>query len=178
MTTEEQPYITDEAHGDNWTMLLGDSCERLAEIETNSIDMSVCSPPFDSLYTYSPSTRDLGNSASRVEFLEHYKFIIREQLRVTKPGRLACIHVQQITTKKSVDGVIGLTDFRGDVIRAFQEEGWTFWAKSPCGKTPKLNQSELRRNSSHSRQRTGIAPASARHSLTTCCCLRSQGRTR
>ncbi|MCT1411671.1 DNA-methyltransferase [Corynebacterium sanguinis] len=136
MTTEQQPYVTDEAHGDNWKMLLGDSCERLAEIETDSVDLSVCSPPFDSLYTYSPSTRDLGNSASRVEFIEHYKFIIREQLRVTKPGRIACIHVQQITTKKSVDGYIGLTDFRGDVIRAFQDEGWIFWGEVTVWKDP------------------------------------------
>ena len=82
-------YITDEAQGTNWRLLLGDSCERLAEIETDSVDLSICSPPFASLFTYSPSVRDLGNAASRVEFLEHYSFIIREQLRVTKPGRLS-----------------------------------------------------------------------------------------
>lgn len=169
MTTEEQTYITDEAHGDNWTMLLGDSCERLAEIETNSIDMSVCSPPFDSLYTYSPSTRDLGNSASRVEFLEHYKFIIREQLRVTKPGRLACIHVQQITTKKSVDGVIGLTDFRGDVIRAFQEEGWIFWGEVTVWKDPQAQSIRTKTQqlafSSKNRDSARIRPALADYLL-------------
>ncbi|WP_201787839.1 hypothetical protein, partial [Klebsiella pneumoniae] len=91
-------YITGEEHGQNWTLLLGDSCERLSEIESETVDLSVCSPPFASLFTYSPSVRDLGNSASRREFFEHYGFIIREQLRVTKPGRLACIHVQQLTT--------------------------------------------------------------------------------
>ena len=98
-------YITNEASGKNWTLLLGDSCERLAEIDTDSIDLSICSPPFASLFTYSPSTRDLGNSASRGEFFEHYSYIIQEQLRVTKPGRLACIHVQQLTTTKSIHGV-------------------------------------------------------------------------
>lgn len=119
-------YVTDEAYGRNWTMMLGDSCERLAEIADDSVDLSVCSPPFASLFTYSPSIRDLGNSASREDFLDHYKFIIREQLRVTKPGRLACIHVQQLTTSKATHGYMGLTDFRGQVITAFIECGWHF----------------------------------------------------
>ncbi|MFC5204577.1 DNA-methyltransferase [Streptomyces kaempferi] len=134
MTTDL--YTTDDAHGDNWKLLLGDSCERLAEIPADSVDLSVCSPPFDSLYTYSPSMRDLGNSASRADFLEHYGFIVREQLRVTKPGRKACIHVQQIATKKSVDGYIGLTDFRGDVIRLFLDSGWIFDGEVTIWKDP------------------------------------------
>ena len=129
-------YVTDEASGENWRLLLGDSCERLAEIPTESVDLSVCSPPFDSLYTYSPSMRDLGNSANRDEFLDHYRFIIREQLRVTKPGRIACIHVQQVATKKAVAGYVGLTDFRGDVIRAFQAEGWIFYGETTIWKDP------------------------------------------
>lgn len=130
------PYITDDATGPMWHMMLGDSCERLAEIPDESIDLSVCSPPFDSLYTYSPSMRDLGNSASRVEFLDHYRFIVAEQLRVTKPGRNAAIHVQQVATKKSVDGFSGLTDFRGDVIRLFQEVGWIFYGEVTVWKDP------------------------------------------
>ena len=85
-------YITDEATGEGWRLLLGDSCERLAELDADSIDLSVCSPPFASLYTYSPSSRDLGNSANRAEFIEHYGYIVRQQLRVTKPGRLAVVH--------------------------------------------------------------------------------------
>jgi hypothetical protein len=129
-------YITDQAEGDNWRLMLGDSCERLAEIPTQSVDLSVCSPPFDSLYTYSPSVRDLGNSASRTEFLAHYEFIVREQLRVTKPGRKACIHVQQVTTKKSVQGYVGLTDFRGDVIRLFVSCGWIFDGEVTIWKDP------------------------------------------
>ena len=134
MTTDA--YVTDEAHGENWTLLLGDSCERMAEIDTESVDLSICSPPFASLFTYSPSIRDLGNNASRIEFLEHYSFIIREQLRVTKPGRLACIHVQQLTTTKATDGYVGMTDFRGEVIRAFQSEGWIFNGEVTVWKDP------------------------------------------
>ncbi len=135
-TSNDAPYITDDECGDNWRLMLGDSCERLAELDTDSIDLSVCSPPFDSLYTYSPSVRDLGNAADRDEFLSHYRFIIREQLRVTKPGRNACVHVQQVATKKAVAGYIGLTDFRGDVIRAFQAEGWIFYGEVTVWKDP------------------------------------------
>lgn len=129
-------YETDEAHGDMWDLYLGDSCERLAEVADNSIDMSVCSPPFDSLYTYSPSVRDLGNSASRGEFLEHYRWIVEHQLRTTKPGRIACIHVQQLTTTKSTHGHVGLSDFRGDVIRLFQQVGWIFHGEVTVWKDP------------------------------------------
>jgi DNA modification methylase len=129
-------YTTDQCEGAMWKLLLGDSCERLSEIDTESVDLSICSPPFDSLYTYSPTLRDLGNSANRAEFIEHYKFIIREQLRVTKPGRNACIHVQQIATKKAVVGYVGMTDFRGDVIRAFQDEGWIYYGEATIWKDP------------------------------------------
>lgn len=129
-------YVEDEAYGKNWELKLGDSCERLSEIADNSVDLSICSPPFDSLFTYSPSIRDLGNSSTRGEFIEHYKFIIRDQLRVTKPGRIACIHVQQLTTTKSTHGYVGMTDFRGDVIRAFQDEGWLFWGETTVWKDP------------------------------------------
>lgn len=131
-----EDYITADERGTNWQLMLGDSCERLTEIGTDTVDMSVCSPPFDSLYTYSPSLRDLGNSSSRIEFLDHYRFIVDEQLRVTKPGRIACIHVQQIATKKAVDGYIGLTDFRGDVIRLFQDVGWIFFGEVTVWKDP------------------------------------------
>ena len=131
-----EPYITDDAEGTDWRLMLGDSCERLAELPDESIDLSVYSPPFASLFTYSPSERDLGNSANRAEFLEHYGFIIRENLRLTKPGRLACIHVQQLTTMKVTHGYSGLTDFRGDVIRLFQSVGWIFYGEVTVWKDP------------------------------------------
>lgn len=129
-------YATDDAYGDDWHLMLGDSCERLAEIADETVDMSVCSPPFDSLFTYSPSLRDLGNSATRGQFLDHYRFIVEHQLRVTKPGRLACIHVQQLTTTKATHGFVGLSDFRGDVIRLFQDVGWIFHGEATVWKDP------------------------------------------
>lgn len=129
-------YIEDTERGEKFTAMLGDSCERLAEIADDSIDLSVCSPPFASLFTYSPSLRDLGNSASRGEFLQHYRFIIDHQLRVTKPGRIACVHVQQLTTTKATNGYVGLTDFRGEVIREFQAAGWIFYGEVTIWKDP------------------------------------------
>lgn len=129
-------YITDDHITKHAHLMLGDSCERLAELDDNSVDLSVCSPPFDSLFTYSPSVRDLGNSATRGQFLDHYRFIVDHQLRVTKPGRLACIHVQQLTTTKATHGFVGMSDFRGDVIRLFQEEGWIFHGEATIWKDP------------------------------------------
>lgn len=132
----EDAYVEDEAAGDNWRMLLGDSCERLSEIPDDSVGLSVCSPPFASLFTYSPSPRDLGNSSSRAEFIEHYGFIVREKLRVTQPGRVACVHVQQLTTTKTTHGHVGLTDFRGDVIRCYLDNGWHFHGEVTVDKDP------------------------------------------
>jgi DNA modification methylase len=135
-TTEVEDYITADESGAHWKLMLGDSCERLAEIADNSVDLAVYSPPFASLYTYSPSLRDLGNSSDRSEFFAHYGFIIREMLRVTRPGRLNCVHVQQLTTTKSVHGTVGLTDFRGEVIRAYQEAGFVFHGEITIDKDP------------------------------------------
>ena len=132
----EDIYVEDNAEGRNWQLLLGDSCQRMAEIPDESIGLSVYSPPFASLFTYSPSPRDLGNSASRGEFFEHYGFIIRENLRITMPGRICAVHVQQLTTTMAAHGVIGMTDFRGDVIRAYLDNGWIFHGEVTVDKDP------------------------------------------
>jgi hypothetical protein len=162
-------YITDEAEGQNWRLLLGDSCERLAEISSETVDLSICSPPFASLFTYSPSVRDLGNASTRGEFLEHYGFIIREQLRVTKPGRLACIHVQQLTTSKSTHGYMGMTDFRGEVIRAFQDGGWQFNGEVTVWKDPQAQSIRTRSHAlafaTKNRDSAGTRPALADYLL-------------
>lgn len=129
-------YDTETREGVAWRLLLGDSCERLAELAAESIDLSVYSPPFASLYTYSASPRDLGNSSTREEFLHHYRYVIDGVLRATKPGRLSCVHVQQITTQKAQHGVIGLTDFRGQVIAAHVAAGWIFHGEVTIDKDP------------------------------------------
>jgi DNA modification methylase len=164
-----EPYITDDANGDNWHLMLGDSCERMAEIPNNSVDLSVYSPPFASLFTYSPSERDLGNSSSRAEFIEHYGFIIRENLRITKPGRICAVHVQQLTTTKVTHGYTGLTDFRGDVIRAYVDNGWHFHGEVTVNKDP---QAQAIRTKAHAltfatknRDSAGTRPALADYLL-------------
>lgn len=136
MTNEAQPYVTDTATGDNWTAMLGDSCERLAEVPDNSVDLSIYSPPFASLFTYSPSDRDLGNCRDKDEFQQHYRFIVEELLRVIKPGRLCVVHCQQLATQKGRDGAIGLYDFRGDLIRNHVEAGWIFHGEVTIDKDP------------------------------------------
>lgn len=122
-------YRTDDAHGEQWSMLLGDSCERLAELVEDSVGLSVYSPPFAGLYSYSPSPRDLGNCTSVDQFLDHYSFVIRELLRVTMPGRNSCVHVADVATTKATHGVTGLYDLSGDVIRAHVAAGWVFYGR-------------------------------------------------
>jgi hypothetical protein len=129
-------YVTDEAAGQNWRLLLGDSCERLSELPGSSVDLSVYSPPFSHLYVYSPSERDLGNCADDAEFLEHYGFVIRETLRLTRPGRLSCVHVAQLTNTKVTHGVSSLRDFRGKVIAAHVAAGWLFHGEVTIDKNP------------------------------------------
>jgi DNA modification methylase len=122
--------------GDSYTAMLGDSCERLKEIDSDSIHLSVYSPPFADLYTYSNTDRDLGNSRNWPEFFEHYRFIIRELLRVTKAGRLTCVHTADIPAMAVKDGYIGMKDFPGAVIRAYEDEGWIFVGRAIVGKNP------------------------------------------
>jgi hypothetical protein len=165
----DELYVTDDAFGDDWRLLLGDACERMAELTDGSVHLSVYSPPFASLYTYSPSVRDLGNSASRAEFFEHYGFIIRENLRLTMPGRICCVHLQQLTMTKATHGTMGLTDFRGDVIRAYIDAGWIFHGEATVDKDP---QAQAIRTKSHalmfvtkSRDSSWLRPALADYLL-------------
>jgi hypothetical protein len=131
-----EAYPTDVEHGEMWSAMLGDSCERLAELADNSVDLTIYSPPFASLFTYSPSDRDIGNCRDRNEFLEHYRYIVDHVLRLTKPGRLCVVHCQQLATQKGRDGAIGLSDFRGDLIRCHTAAGWIFHGEVTIDKDP------------------------------------------
>ena len=133
---KKSEYHEDIVTGDGWTAMLGDSCERLKELEDESIDLSVYSPPFADLFTYTDSERDLGNSKDWDEFFDHYKFIIREMLRVTKPGRITCVHTSDIPAMAQKDGWIGVRDFPGAVIQAYTDEGWDFHGRAFIQKNP------------------------------------------
>lgn len=133
---DPQPYVVDQEHGDKWTALLGDSCERLTELADNSVDLICFSPPFAALFTYSPSDRDLGNCRNTDEFLTHYGYIVDQLLRVLKPGRLCVVHCQQLATQKARDGAIGLHDFRGDLIKGHVDGGFIFHGEVTIDKDP------------------------------------------
>ena len=121
---------------DRYTLYHGDSCEVLGALNENSIDFQIYSPPFASLYTYSNSDRDLGNCKTYDEFWQHYKFIIDHQFRIQKPGRLVSIHCMNLPTSKQRDGYIGLRDFRGDIIRAYQSAGFIYHSEVCIWKDP------------------------------------------
>lgn len=129
-------YRPDETEGDGWKMMLGDSAERMAEIESSSVGLAVYSPPFQALYVYSPTERDLGNCASSEQFFEHMDFISRELVRVMKPGRIVAVHCAQITAQKVLDGVIGLKDFRGQLIDHYMSHGFTYHGEIVIDKDP------------------------------------------
>lgn len=129
-------HCIDQASGEGWTIINGDCVETLAGLPARSIDYSIFSPPFASLYTYSNSPRDMGNCRTTEEFFEHFGFMVRELLRVMKPGRNVSFHCMQFPASKERDGYIGLKDFRGDMIRAFQAQGFIFHSEVVIWKDP------------------------------------------
>jgi len=136
MTRSKADYVRDVKQGEDWTLHLADCVEVAREQADESIDFSVYSPPFASLYTYSNSDRDMGNCADDDEFFEQYRFLIREIYRATKPGRLTSFHCMNMPTTKTHHGHIGIRDFRGDLIRAHQAEGWLYHSEVCIWKDP------------------------------------------
>lgn len=128
--------VTNQIIEEDYALYNGDSAEVLPGLPSQSVDLAVFSPPFASLYTYSNTERDLGNSKSVDEFWQHFSFISRELLRVMRPGRNICVHVQQIALQKAKDGVIGLYDFRGDTIRHFVDAGFVYHGEVCIDKDP------------------------------------------
>ena len=128
------PIVTES--GENWTVHLGDCVQVARTLPDNSVDYSVFSPPFASLYVYSDSPFDMGNCRSMEEFMMHFRFLVRELIRITKPGRNLSFHCMNLPTTKQHHGVIGIQDFRGDLIRMFVEEGWIYHSEVCIWKDP------------------------------------------
>ena len=128
--------VVNQSCGEEWAIYHGDSAEVLQGLPDASIGMALFSPPFSSLYTYSASERDLGNSKGDQEFFDHFGYVTDELRRVMQPGRNICVHVQQLTTQKARDGVIAMRDFRGDVIRHFQQHGLIYHGEVCIDKCP------------------------------------------
>jgi len=135
-SADKSVYVEESVETENYTLWNGDSCEIIKRIPDNSMHFSIFSPPFASLYTYSNSDRDMGNVKNDKEFADHFRFLVPELYRITKPGRLLAFHCMNLPTSKERDGVIGIRDFRGELIRVFTDNGWIFHSEVCIWKDP------------------------------------------
>ncbi len=133
---KSKPVIHRTEGGDGWTMHLGDAVDVVGAFPDNSIGYSIFSPPFASLYTYSDSPRDMGNCRTHTEFYEHFRFLAKDLYRVTKPGRNLSFHCMNLPISKEREGYIGIADFRGDLIRIFQDAGFIYHSEVCIWKDP------------------------------------------
>lgn len=124
-----------EAHGASFAVYNGDCVDIVSQFPDNSVDFSVYSPPFGSLFVYSESAADMGNSTDD-EFAKHYAWLVREKFRVTKPGRLTAVHCSDLPMTKWKDGAVGIKDFSGDIIRIHQDAGWIMHSRRTIWKCP------------------------------------------
>ena len=128
--------VLDQTVSERFALYHGDCVEVLRGVPSRSVDYSIFSPPFASLYTYSNSPHDMGNVKDDAEFFHHFGYAVDELARVMKPGRNVSFHCMLMPTSKERDGYIGLRDFRGDLIRAFQARGFIFHAEVVIWKDP------------------------------------------
>jgi DNA modification methylase/superfamily II DNA or RNA helicase len=141
-------HRTDFTHheGDDWNLYHGDCVAVTRTLPDASVHFSIFSPPFSSLYTYSDNIQDLGNSANDDEFFAHFDYLIPELHRVTVPGRLCAVHCKQLPNYKGRDGMAGLRDFRGEIIRHFIAAGWSYHSEVVIWKDPVI---EMQRTKAH-----------------------------
>lgn len=147
MTTLPGNVLCDaHAQGNDWMMYNGDCVEVVGQLPDRSIDVSVYSPPFSDLFVYSESARDMGNCNDDEGFAQHYAYLLSEMFRVTRPGRLSCVHVSDLPSRKNREGHIGIRDFSGAVIRAHEAAGWHYHSRVTIWKDPVT---EMQRTKSH-----------------------------
>jgi len=133
---KKKEYNEYKESGKRWEMYLGDCVDVSSGLKDDSIHYSIFSPPFAELYTYSDSERDMGNSKNYDEFFIHFGYLVENLFRITKPGRLLSFHCMDIPSMKERDGVIGLKDFPGDLLRLFQKYGWIYHSRHIIWKDP------------------------------------------
>ena len=129
----------DQIINDDYAIYQGDACELIRAIPAESIHFGIHSPPFVGLYKFSNFDRDISNNEG-AQFWEHYSFLISELLRVTRPGRLHSVHCMQLPRNKGRDGFIGMRDFRGEIVRAYEDAGWIFHSEVCIWKDPVVAQ--------------------------------------
>ena len=132
----KEEYREDVYEGDGFTIHLSDCVKLARKIEDNSLDYSVFSPPFADLFVYSNSDHDMGNCRDDAEFVAPLRYLIAELFRTIKPGRNVSFHCMNLPTTKMRQGYIGLRDFRGDLIRAFQDAGFIYHSEVAIWKDP------------------------------------------
>jgi DNA modification methylase len=128
--------ILDQHDGESFSAFHVDTVEFTAQLPDNSVDFSVYSPPFASLYIYSQSERDMGNVGSEQEFFEQYKHLVHHLFRVTRPGRLTAVHCSDLPRTKTTHGFIGLYDFPADIRKVHEGAGWTYHSRITVWKDP------------------------------------------
>ena len=128
--------VLDQSIGENYALFNGDCVEVVRGLPDASVDYSIFSPPFASLYTYSNSPRDMGNVRNDDEFFEQFDYLVQELRRVVKPGHNVSFHCMLLPASKERDGYIGLKDFRSDLIKAFQKRGFIFHSEVVIWKDP------------------------------------------
>jgi len=129
-------YVEDFAKGAGWEMHLGDTVNFHRNLADDSVDYMIFSPPFSSLYTYSASDRDMGNCTNDKAFFDHYNFLIKEQFRTLRPGRLLSFHCMNIPSTITHNGYIGMRDFRGDMIKLYVDAGFIYHSEVVIWKDP------------------------------------------
>lgn len=132
--------------GTDYTLYQGDCVKALGLVESDSIGLTITSPPFSNLYIYSDAMEDMGNSKDHEEFFFHMDFLISQLFRVTAPGRLCCIHCKDLPLYMNRDGAAGLYDFPGNIVQHFVKGGWTFHSRITIWKDPVT---EMQRTKNH-----------------------------
>lgn len=137
---EEMAYREDMVQGHDWQLYLGDSVKTIDHIATDSLGLSVFSPPFPGMYVYTNSPHDMGNVADIDQMIEQFSYLMGPDklMRAMMPGRNVFIHITQGVAQKGRDGYIGLKDFRGKIISMMQEHGWIYYGEAVIDKDPQL----------------------------------------
>ena len=134
--TLQMKYESKNFSGENYNIILGDSCKEIKKIEDDSVHFQIFSPPFSNLYIYSDMLQDMGNSKNDNEFFKHFNFLIPELYRILIPGRLCAVHCKDLVNYKGRDGMAGLRDMPGEIIKLFESNKFQYHSKVTIWKDP------------------------------------------
>jgi len=129
-------FDTSEEKNEFYHIKRGDCVQLISDIKDESVGFSIFSPPFAELYTYSSHVEDMGNSKDYKEFLTQFKFLVKELYRVVQSGRNVAVHCMDLPIQKGKEGYIGLRDFSGMILEAFQNEGFIYHSRITIWKDP------------------------------------------